>query len=83
MEGKITDAEQALDEARAVAEEAEQGDMLAFIDMVDDMAHTDEDGHADLDGLMEATLPFHEDDRALAALLGFTAGAAIEHKYTE
>jgi hypothetical protein len=83
MEGKTIDPDEALDEARLLAEEAEQGDMLAFINTVDDLATTDEDGDADMDGLMETTLPFYEDDRALAVLIGFTAGAAIERKYTE
>jgi hypothetical protein len=83
MEGKTIDPDEALDEARLLAEKAEQGDLLAFINTMDDLATTDEDGDAYLDGLMETTLPFYEDDRALAVLIGFTAGAAIERKYTE
>jgi hypothetical protein len=83
MDATIEDPDEVLDEARTLAEEAEQGDLLAFINTIDDLAYTDEDGDADLDGLMETTLPFYEDDRALAALISFNLGAAIERKYTE
>jgi GAF domain-containing protein len=83
MQEKITDPDEALDDARVVAEEAEQGDILAFIDMMDDLAYTDDDGVAELGDLMDTTLPFYEDERALAVLLAFTTGAAIERKYSD
>jgi hypothetical protein len=83
MEPTIEHPDEALDEARALAEKAEQGDLLAFINTMDDLATTDEDGDADVEGLADETLPFYEDDRALAALIGFTTGAAIERKYSD
>jgi len=81
VEIETTDA--TLDEIRNLADVVEHGDVKAFIDIVDERGHTNDDGKADIEDLDDVTLPFYEEDRAITVLLAFSAGAAIERKYTD
>ena len=76
------DPERALEEITELADEAEQGDLVTFIELMDERGYTNDDGIAEIEDLDGVTLPFYEGDRSLAILLAFSAGAAIEQKYT-
>lgn len=63
------------------AELFEQNDLAVSIDRLEEACERAEsEADIDIDGI---TLPFYEDDRALAFVMGLQAGAVMEKQYAD